>query len=76
MWVKDLAEEYGATVIGAGWVDEGVARIKALTKNVGADAVLECVGTNESMKQAIHCTRPGGMIGYVGVPHGVTFDGQ
>ena len=43
---------------------------------MGADSVLECVGTQESMTQAIACTRPGGSIGYVGVPHGVTFDGQ
>ena len=41
-----------------------------------ADAVLECVGTQESMTQAIQCARPGAMIGYVGVPHGVELDGQ
>lgn len=45
-------------------------------ENVGADAVLECVGTSESMQQAIQCTQPGAMIGYVGVPHGVQLDGQ
>ena len=56
--------------------DEGVARIKELTKRVGADSVLECVGTKESMAQALQCARPGSMIGYVGVPHGVQFDGQ
>ena len=42
---------------------------------VGADSVLECVGTRESMMQAIHSTRPGGSISYVGVPHGVELDG-
>jgi threonine dehydrogenase-like Zn-dependent dehydrogenase len=46
-----------------------------LTKGVGADSVLECVGTEESMAQAIGVTRPGGFIGYVGVPHGVELDG-
>ena len=46
-----------------------------LTKGVGADAVLECVGTQESMQQAIQSTRPGGGVGYVGVPHGVQLDG-
>ena len=56
--------------------NEGVARIKELTKGVGADSVLECVGTQESMIQAINSTRPGGYIGYVGVPHGVTLDGE
>jgi len=46
-----------------------------VTKGVGADSVLECVGTQESMMQAIMSTRPGGSVGYVGVPHGVTLDG-
>ncbi len=73
---QDLALEYGATDIISERGDAGVARIKALTNGVGADAVLECVGMRESMLQALHCTRPGGMIGYVGVPHGVELDGQ
>jgi threonine dehydrogenase-like Zn-dependent dehydrogenase len=46
-----------------------------LTQGIGVDSVLECVGTQESMMQAIRCTRPGGSIGYVGVPHGVELDG-
>ena len=73
---QDLALEYGATDIVSERGDEGVARIKAMTDRVGADAVLECVGTKESMAQALECARPGSMIGYVGVPHGVEFDGQ
>ncbi|MGA7712679.1 MAG: zinc-dependent alcohol dehydrogenase family protein [Rhizomicrobium sp.] len=73
---QDLALEYGATDIVSERGDAGVARIKQLTKGIGADAVLECVGTKESMTQAISCTRPGAMIGYVGVPHGVELDGQ
>jgi threonine dehydrogenase-like Zn-dependent dehydrogenase len=56
--------------------DDGVARVLELTKGVGAESVLECVGTQESMRQALACTRPGGTVGYVGVPHGVTLDGQ
>jgi threonine dehydrogenase-like Zn-dependent dehydrogenase len=71
-----LALEYGATDIISERGDEGVARIKEITKGVGAESVLECVGTKESMNQAMNCTRPGGSIGYVGVPHGVEFDGQ
>jgi threonine dehydrogenase-like Zn-dependent dehydrogenase len=55
--------------------DEGVARVKDLTRGIGVDAVLECVGTQESMMQAIRSTRPGGSVGYVGVPHGVALDG-
>jgi threonine dehydrogenase-like Zn-dependent dehydrogenase len=73
---QELALEYGATHIISERGAEGVARIKQLTNGVGADAVLECVGTQESMTQAIQCARPGSMIGYVGVPHGVQFDGQ
>lgn len=73
---QDLALEYGATDIVSERGDEGVARIRELTGGVGADSVLECVGTKESMAQALHCARPGSMIGYVGVPHGVSFDGQ
>ena len=73
---QDLALEYGATDIVAARGDAGIAEIKRLTKNVGADAVLECVGTQESMNQALQSARPGATIGYVGVPHGVTFDGQ
>ena len=73
---QDLALEYGATDIVAERGEAGVARIKELTGGVGADSVLECVGTQESMTQALQAARPGAMIGYVGVPHGVTFDGQ
>ncbi|RRH96010.1 IMP dehydrogenase [Mesorhizobium tamadayense] len=73
---QKLAREFGATDIVAERGDEGVSRIKELTKGVGADSVLECVGTAESFDQALACSRPGGTIGYVGVPHGVTFDGQ
>src|SRR5881396_725971 len=72
---QKLAREFGATDIVTERGDEGVARIKQLTNGIGADAVLECVGTQESMMQAIKSTRPGGSVGYVGVPHGVTLDG-
>ena len=71
-----LAREFGATDIVTERGDLGVERIKQLTKGVGADSVLECVGTQESMMQAIKATRPGGAVGYVGVPHGVSLDGQ
>ena len=73
---QKLALEFGATDIVTERGDEGVARIKDLTRGFGADSVLECVGTQESMQQAVRSTRPGGYVGYVGVPHGVSFDGQ
>src|SRR5580704_16174962 len=72
---QDLALEFGATDIVSERGEAGVAQIKELTDNVGADSVLECVGTKESMTQALQCARPGAMIGYVGVPHGVELDG-
>jgi threonine dehydrogenase-like Zn-dependent dehydrogenase len=73
---QKLAREFGATDIVTEREDEGIARIKDLTKGVGADAVLECVGTPQSMKQAIGAARPGGYVSYVGVPHGVQIDAQ
>ena len=72
---QKLAREFGATDIVPERSDEGIARIKDLTKGIGADSVLECVGTQESMMQAIRSTRPGGFVSYVGVPHGVELDG-
>lgn len=71
-----LAREFGATDVVAERGDAGVERIKQLTRGIGADSVLECVGTQESMTQAISAARPGGHVGYVGVPHGVALDGQ
>lgn len=71
-----LAREFGATDIVTERGDEGIARIHELTKGVGADAVLECVGTQESMQQAIGAARPGGFVSYVGVPHNVRLDGD
>jgi threonine dehydrogenase-like Zn-dependent dehydrogenase len=71
-----LAREFGASDIVPERGDDAVARVMELTRGVGADAVVECVGTQESMMQAIRSTRPGGSIGYVGVPHGVQLDGQ
>lgn len=65
-----VATEFGATDIVEERGDEGVARVETLLGGVGADCVLECVGTRESMQQAIAATRPGGRVGYVGVPSG------
>jgi len=73
---QKLAREFGATDIVTERSDEGVARIIELTKGIGADSVLECVGTQESMLQAIQSTRPGGFVSYVGVPHGVELNGE
>ena len=73
---QKLAHEFGATDIVTERGDEGVARIKELTNGIGGDSVLECVGTQESMMQAIRATRRGGYVSYVGVPHGVELNGE
>jgi threonine dehydrogenase-like Zn-dependent dehydrogenase len=65
-----VAREFGATDIVEERGDAGVERIHEMFDGVGADCVLECVGTQESMDQAIRSARPGGMVGYVGVPNG------
>jgi threonine dehydrogenase-like Zn-dependent dehydrogenase len=73
---QKLARAFGATDIVTERGDEGILRIKDLTNGIGADSVLECVGTKESMAQAIGAARPGGYVSYVGVPHDVSLDGQ
>ncbi|GGK58723.1 zinc-dependent alcohol dehydrogenase family protein [Nocardia camponoti] len=73
---QKLALEFGATDIVSERGDDGVEAVRELTKGIGADSVLECVGTAESMKQAVRCTRAGGSLGYVGVPHGVELNGE
>src|SRR5260221_406639 len=70
---QKLAREFGATDIVVERGDEGVTRIMDMTKGIGADSVLECVGTQQSMMQAVRCARKGGYVSYVGVPHGVEF---
>jgi threonine dehydrogenase-like Zn-dependent dehydrogenase len=66
---QKLARYYGATDIVEERGDAGVARIRELTNGLGAHSVIEAVGTQESMLQAIRSTRPGGHVGYVGVAH-------
>jgi len=73
---QKIAREFGATDIVAERGDAGVARVMELTRGVGAHSVLECVGTQESMTQAIRSARRGGYVSYVGVPHGVDLKGE
>jgi threonine dehydrogenase-like Zn-dependent dehydrogenase len=65
-----LAREFGATDIIEERGDDGIALVKAMFDGIGPDCVLECVGTKESMDQALRSARPGGMVGFVGVPNG------
>lgn len=71
-----LAREFGADVVVAERGDEGAAKVKELTGGLGAHGVVEAVGNQVSMDQAIASCRPGGHVGFVGVSHGVSLDGQ
>jgi threonine dehydrogenase-like Zn-dependent dehydrogenase len=73
---QKLAVEFGATDIVTERGDEGVAAVKELTNGLGAHSVIEAVGTQESIMQAIRSARPGGHVGYVGVAHGVELPGE
>src|SRR6266542_2407849 len=73
---QKLALDYGATDIATERGDDGVTRILDLTNGLGAHSVIEAVGTQESMMQAIRATRPGGHVGYVGVAHDVQLPGE
>ncbi|MFY9927630.1 MAG: zinc-dependent alcohol dehydrogenase family protein [Streptosporangiaceae bacterium] len=73
---QKLARQFGATEIVTERGDDGVAKIKDLTNGLGAHSVIEAVGTQQSMMQAIRSTRPGGHVGYVGVSHDVSLPGQ
>jgi threonine dehydrogenase-like Zn-dependent dehydrogenase len=73
---QKLAREFGATDIVTERGEEGVAKVKELTGGLGAHSVVEAVGSQEAMMQAIRSTRPGGYVGFVGVSHGVELSGQ
>jgi threonine dehydrogenase-like Zn-dependent dehydrogenase len=68
---QEIARQFGATHIIAERGDEAKAAVLELTSGVGADAVLECVGTDQSFSTAFDVARPGSTVGFVGVPHGV-----
>jgi threonine dehydrogenase-like Zn-dependent dehydrogenase len=73
---QKLAREFGATDIVVERGNDGVEKIKELTDGLGAHSVVEAVGSQEAMMQAIRSTRPGGHVGFVGVSHGVELPGQ
>ncbi|MBB6625810.1 zinc-dependent alcohol dehydrogenase family protein [Nocardioides sp. KIGAM211] len=66
-----IARQFGATHVVAERGDEGTAAIMEITGGVGADSVLECVGTGQAIDTAFAIARPGSTVGFVGVPHGV-----
>lgn len=73
---QGLAREFGATDIVSERGEEAIATIREMTGGIGADAVLECVGTDDANSTAFAIARPGAIVGRVGVPHGVTIDAR
>jgi threonine dehydrogenase-like Zn-dependent dehydrogenase len=73
---QKLASDFGATDIVTERGDDGIARIKDLTNGLGAHSVIEAVGTQQSMLQAIGACRPGGHVGFVGVTHDAAIGGM
>lgn len=71
---QNVGKKFGATDIISKRDKEGIEKLIEMTNGVGADCVLECVGTNESWEMALSITRAGGRVGCVGVPHGVSMD--
>jgi threonine dehydrogenase-like Zn-dependent dehydrogenase len=68
---QEVAREFGATDVVEQRGEEATEAVMALTAGVGVDATLECVGTGQAMQTALSIARPGSVVGYVGVPHGV-----
>jgi threonine dehydrogenase-like Zn-dependent dehydrogenase len=73
---QKLALDFGATDVVAERGEQGVTRIKDLTRGLGAHSVIEAVGTQQSMLQAINACRPGGHVGFVGVSHETAIGGM
>jgi len=65
-----IAREFGATHIVAERGDAATAAVRELTDGIGADCVIECVGTEDARRAAVDACRPGGMVGLLGLPHG------
>jgi threonine dehydrogenase-like Zn-dependent dehydrogenase len=68
---QEIARSFGATHVVPERDDAATEALMEITGGVGADAVLECVGTDQAMKTAFAVARPGATVGFVGVPHGV-----
>ena len=71
---QELADEWGADEFISVRGEEAVKKVMELTDGLGADAVLECVGTSQANNTAFAIARPGAVVGRVGVPHNVQID--
>src|SRR6266568_342545 len=64
-----LARQFGATEVITSSGEQATGQVLEMTQG-GAEAVLECVGTEESITMEVNMSRPGGTVGFVGAPHG------
>jgi threonine dehydrogenase-like Zn-dependent dehydrogenase len=64
-----LARQFGASEVITSSGEQATQQVLEMTQG-GAEAVLECVGTEESITMAVNMSRPGGNVGFVGAPHG------
>ena len=65
---QKMALQSGATAVVAERGEEGIAKVREILGG-GADAALECVGTEAAVDQALGVLHNGGRLGFVGVPH-------
>ncbi len=70
---QELARSFGATDIVEARGDTAIQAVKDMTKGIGVDSSLECVGTGESLKTAMGIARPGSVVGAIGAPHRIDF---
>lgn len=72
----ELARKWGATDIVEERGYEAINAVMELTDGIGADAVLECVGTKDANDTSFAIARPGAIVGRVGVPHEVEINAE
>ena len=71
---EEMARANGADAFLSVRGDDAVAAVRELTSDELAKRVVECVGSSGSFDTALSLVRPGGTVGYVGLPHGVNVD--
>ena len=63
----ELGRDFGATDIVAERGAEGAEKVRELTGGDGTHAVVECVGTEQSLETALGVVRAGGIVSRLGV---------
>ncbi|WOF22865.1 alcohol dehydrogenase catalytic domain-containing protein [Microbacterium betulae] len=66
-----VAARYGVETVRVDRDESAAERLRSLNGGALADRVVECVGLEAAFDSALGLVRPGGSMGFVGVPHGV-----